>query len=618
MATLLELEPQDPVGSFSLRATRCAIDSERQAVRVQLTTPDEGPRVPVHLCCVVDLSASMDEHITLADADAPGSYLTILDIVKHALKTVVSVLSEEDTISLVGFSTTAWVVLPATRLDPVGRKQATDAIGSLVVQGATNLWAGLLLGFEQQASFSAARGRAAPAHGQATFVFTDGRANRKPAEGNVNALERLKNEGGAMGTVHTFGFGTKLDSEELYDLASLGRGSYSFISDEQLVGTIFVNAAASLLSTCATNVKLRGTFGSAVDTPVEGLYIDRCQRIVRPGAGWRIDAPPRSHADIEVDLYDARYGQDTSVMFSVPSQMDLGDLTLELSLETPAGTRALTFTGHDVEVDDASGETMSHYLRAASGRHFVQLASMGKHYWDKHRLDAFSQMITDLASTHAFLKELDKDWDMQVRMAVHNDKYFATWGRSYLRSIGMAHLQQRCNNFKDPGVQLYGGTMFRRLRDFANDQFNTIEPPCVRLPVAVAASAYLDEKKRLEREAADAEMRQEEEEERQRLADQTRLEDAAVRLQCWIRTLVAKKVKVKLAAKLRRKERQKRKKRKGAEQQRLERERLEQQRLEELQRQEEQHQRLEGASGPPSATDLGSAGRGQRTAYERS
>ena len=123
--------------------------------------------------------------------------------------------------------------------------------------------------------------------------------------------------------------------------------------------------------------------------------------------------------------------------------------------------------------------------------------------------------------------------------------------------------------------------------------------------------SYLDEKKRLAREAADAEMRREEEErqrladaemrreeeERQRVANQSRLEDAAVRLQSWGRMLLAKRAAVKIAAKLRRKQRQKEKKRKGAEKDRLNKERLERQRLTELQRQEEEHKRQEGASG---------------------
>jgi hypothetical protein len=32
------------------------------------------------------------------------------------------------------------------------------------------------------------------------------------------------------------------------------------------------------------------------------------------------------------------------------------------------------------------------------------------------------------------------------------------------------HKMQQCNNFKDPGVQFYGGELFRALQDSADEQ----------------------------------------------------------------------------------------------------------------------------------------------------
>jgi hypothetical protein len=44
-------------------------------------------------------------------------------------------------------------------------------------------------------------------------------------------------------------------------------------------------------------------------------------------------------------------------------------------------------------------------------------------------------------------------------------------------SLMMAHLHQQCNNFKDPGVQGYGGKLFGTIRDKADDIFCNMEPP---------------------------------------------------------------------------------------------------------------------------------------------
>lgn len=44
----------------------------------------------------------------------------------------------------------------------------------------------------------------------------------------------------------------------------------------------------------------------------------------------------------------------------------------------------------------------------------------------------------------------------------------------------MAHDAQQCNNFKDPGVQHYGGALFRDIRDDLDDIFIKLPPPTQR------------------------------------------------------------------------------------------------------------------------------------------
>jgi hypothetical protein len=61
--------------------------------------------------------------------------------------------------------------------------------------------------------------------------------------------------------VNTFGFGYQLNSKLLEDISILGNsGSYAFIPDGSFVGTIFVNAISTLLTTAATNVQVIMTF----------------------------------------------------------------------------------------------------------------------------------------------------------------------------------------------------------------------------------------------------------------------------------------------------------------------------------------------------------------------
>jgi hypothetical protein len=64
----------------------------------------------------------------------------------------------------------------------------------------------------------------------------------------------------------------------------------------------------------------------------------------------------------------------------------------------------------------------------------------------------------------------------QVLESVHPD-YYTKWGRHYLPSLTMAHLYQVCSNFKDPGPQVYGGALFKKMRDEADALFMTLPPP---------------------------------------------------------------------------------------------------------------------------------------------
>merc|ERR1719352_1795925 len=75
------------------------------------------------------------------------------------------------------------------------------------------------------------------------------------------------------------------------------------------------------------------------------------------------------------------------------------------------------------------------------------------------------------------LKALQEDLQGQVSEAFSREDWYGKWGVHYLPSLMCAHLGQVCNNFKDPGVQHYGGALFGDLRDKADDIFCTLPAP---------------------------------------------------------------------------------------------------------------------------------------------
>lgn len=58
-----------------------------------------GTRPPTDVCCVVDVSGSMGIECHNGDAESQG--LSVLDIVKHACKTVAHSLTAQDRFALV-------------------------------------------------------------------------------------------------------------------------------------------------------------------------------------------------------------------------------------------------------------------------------------------------------------------------------------------------------------------------------------------------------------------------------------------------------------------------------------------------------------------------------------
>jgi len=71
---------------------------------------------------------------------------------------------------------------------------------------------------------------------------------------------------------------------------------------------------------------------------------------------------------------------------------------------------------------------------------------------------------------------LIKDIEGEVTLAFKRKESFEWWGRHYLPSLMNAHHYQYCNNFKDPGIQKYGGELYKNIKDDAEEIFCSLPP----------------------------------------------------------------------------------------------------------------------------------------------
>jgi len=82
-----------------------------------------------------------------------------------------------------------------------------------------------------------------------------------------------------------------------------------------------------------------------------------------------------------------------------------------------------------------------------------------------------------LINKEKYIIDLVADLTGQAFEAISKKEYYEKWGRLYLPSLIFAHRHQYNNNFKDPGIQHYGGRLFNELRDKANDIFISMPAP---------------------------------------------------------------------------------------------------------------------------------------------
>ncbi|CCA72300.1 hypothetical protein PIIN_06234 [Serendipita indica DSM 11827] len=274
-------------------------------------TPAE--RAPVDLCCVIDVSGSMDDDAAVpSEQDKPIEVtgLSIMDITKHALRTILASLKEGDRLALVSFSSSAKVVANLTAVSGPGRDTLSKAIDHFRPDASTNLWDGLRSGMNLLNAHEQTSDRL-----QAIFLLTDGQPNVNPPRGHGPMLKQyLETNPQTAFTINMFGFGYHLDSKLLSDMSNLGGGTYGFIPDAGMVGTVFVHAMANLFATCATRATL------SIELP-EGVTL-------KPVAG----SHPVSTASwgATVDIGDIQYGQPRQFILDLDGRTSEQEITVTL------------------------------------------------------------------------------------------------------------------------------------------------------------------------------------------------------------------------------------------------------------------------------------------------
>ena len=398
-------------------------------LHLKVESPKSGELLETLVIALIDISGSMK---ISADNNKESEYsFSRLDLVKHSLKTIVKSIGENNYLSLVPFSTNARILLEPTKMTNSMQSKCCDLIDGLTTQCATNIWDAL------NKSFDIASRSEHSNKNISILLFTDGIPNLNPPRGIIETMKRKLTTVNSKFNVNTFGFGYELDSKLLHDISIIGNGQFSFIPDASMVGTIFVNFLSNILLnySIVDSIKIRGR-----------------------------------DFNKEIIIDSLQYGQDKDYIIEIPNEV----ITIEYLDTLTEVSEMINPIDYDISL---------HILRTSLIKMINKFNPTFSNDYLEMVYDLYNEYKNlfgnNIANVNEILKDLvsDNPNEGQIGKAVFKKEWYDKWGKHYLLSIQRAHECMVCNNFKDPGVQIYGNEMFQNLRDKMEDIFCNIPPP---------------------------------------------------------------------------------------------------------------------------------------------
>lgn len=416
--------PAHPPKQFTVTVKAPSVDSA--SVLLDIQTSHTEPMETV-LLAVLDTSGSMSSAARMSTGNSEGPEFSRMDLIKHSMNTLATLMNSQyettkSSLGIIQFSSSASVVMPIKKMDAVGLSSAKTAVETLQPSGSTNIWDGLRHALDLAETIQT------PSNIQ-ILLLTDGEPTDSmlPPMGLVPTLKRKLKSMKSKPTISTFGFGYALQSELMRDICVTGDGSYGFIPDCSMVGTVFINWCSKALLTLAHHVEI---------TTDKGRY--QVGELIK--GGKRSILVPRQPLENIVVAYD------TGCISIVHPTCEVAEIReAEIQERLRAGAEAPTESGFQS-------------LRS-------EITAMGI------QSDLVKDILTDIFS--------DDPNEGQLTKAVSRDDWFRTWGKNHCIAYARALALQQCINFKDKALQHFASDEFKELQEKGIDIFSSIPAPQV-------------------------------------------------------------------------------------------------------------------------------------------
>lgn len=445
---------------------------------IRVSSPDGQKECSADLVICIDVSGSMSEGVIRKDDHGTeiDDGLSTLDIVKHAALALIKGMRPTDRVGITTFSTSSEVVMPMTIMSESAKAEAERMIKSLDANGCTHLWAGIEKSLDLCREVPRDTNRTT-----SICLLTDGvpTASYAPTVGYKNALKRYQDRYPTFNcTLNVIGFGYNLDSPLLDELSQQMNGSYCFVPDGTMVGTIFTHLGANLAVSVGTNTTLQIDFEDAKDLQE---VLDNKETDIDTCYGWT-----RSNRTLSVNLGNICYGQDRTIVIPTPSS-GLGAVAIRFTntqshkneniILDHVDSSSLIDTGDQSKIDVLKAQMFRQILVSSIRRSLNYMACGDELAVKAIMSQSYGLMQKFGIRNGSECADIAKDLTGQVSEAFTSKQAFARWGKHYVPSLARAHSLQQCNNFRDPGVQHLGGELFKQCRDTIDGLFNTLPDP---------------------------------------------------------------------------------------------------------------------------------------------
>lgn len=450
-AAAAPVAPADP--SLNIRKFEHQNDTYLH-VSMELPTRSPANRKNVFVVAVVDISGSMGASANPHNAEE--SMFTRLDLVKHTLRTFVTSLGPQDVFSVIAYDNTASVEVTPTLMTDANKHTAMQVIDRLAPRGGTNIWGAL----ERTIQLINTSNTDMEQYNVGCFLLTDGEANVNPPRGIIASLKDKLDASPIPYAINTFGYGYTIDSPLLSEIANMTDGTYGFIPDASMVGTVFVNALANLMATGASKTELKvDDIGCEVLGP---------QRLTNGSLvfGGNRSYLLKMHPDADAADWDG-------MPLKITAKFGQTEVVREFTLEDCELLSADIFHGELARVK------MMDVVQTA-----FDLAKRSDIAGAARVLREFQELLQnsdgkDVERVQAIIRDLDSPLDSegQLMKALGHPEWYKRWGRHYVPHFLSAHGLQHCLNFKDQSIQQFGGDLFQSMQKTLESAFIDIPAP---------------------------------------------------------------------------------------------------------------------------------------------